>query len=812
MSSQNKSLTAVLLIASLVITALAYQSVVFDFFAGDDFVHLIWLKDAVVNHELIWRNFHSSWLDGTTTKFYRPLISVFMVADYVLFNRDGTGFHITNLLFHLTSTLAIFFITRHLGKNFLRLRRSPDGAPPEGPSPDASLHYAWPFFASLFFGLYPLHPEAVSWITGRVDAVVTAFITLSFWLYLEARSRGNSGNNTKLLLFLSIVSLALGLLSKEMAITLPAVFVLFELVFPQRSSARGVEAKAMLRRALDAVLASVPFFILIAVYFCVRFLALGTMVGGYDDSLFFISDPKAFVYTWLAGLRMFFEPFNRELVSVRSIWAKGWDACLILSILFSFANLVKLPALMRLYFFLSGWLVLSLLPVYKVFAISDDLQGSRLAYLATVPLCLLLSLAVVTVRGKKAEPLMTGLKLAHSGTFAILAFAILGMNNFAWVNAGNTANAIRESLAKLYSQVPGDPQILFVGLPDQEHGAYICRNALPGMTRAPQLSRDVLNAIMVDRFEPIFPFGYIKESLYKDRDKVKIFRFDREAKALMPVSLDQSNYDSQTESTYAGEELKKILSPAENHGEVKYDMNSLSVEGGKGRWGRPELKLAIADRPCFALEFVAVTMKVSDVGRLQDGVDLLYSNDLVPEFALKSRTHAYLKDGQDWQNLRVVLPLRSLPEWSLGGKCHGFILKLPHEMKAQIEKIEILKADSVCPSISFEGGGYLGNKGYLHVTKEKPGILQYDLKLPEAAGGAIEITRANLLFEEQNGSEPSKVTGQTIDLPSGEKTGKVVLDISRFPSLGIYELRLYAKDKQGRRSHNSDHIVIARDN
>ena len=106
-----------MLIASLVITALAYQSVIFDFFAGDDFVHLIWLKDAVVNHELIWRNFHSSWLDGTTTKFYRPLISVFMVADYVLFNRNGTGFHITNLLFHLISTLAIFFITRHLGKN-----------------------------------------------------------------------------------------------------------------------------------------------------------------------------------------------------------------------------------------------------------------------------------------------------------------------------------------------------------------------------------------------------------------------------------------------------------------------------------------------------------------------------------------------------------------------------------------------------------------------------------------------------------------------------------------------------------------------
>ena len=105
----NPALLAILLVFAVAITILAYKSVLFNFFAGDDFVHLIWLKDAVKNHELIWRNFHSSWLDGTTTKFYRPLISVFMVLDYVLFNRDGLGFHWTNLTFHLLSVVAVFF-------------------------------------------------------------------------------------------------------------------------------------------------------------------------------------------------------------------------------------------------------------------------------------------------------------------------------------------------------------------------------------------------------------------------------------------------------------------------------------------------------------------------------------------------------------------------------------------------------------------------------------------------------------------------------------------------------------------------------
>ncbi|MBK9203067.1 MAG: hypothetical protein IPL73_11675 [Candidatus Obscuribacter sp.] len=50
MSKPNQSnTTAVVLLVCLClgITTLAYQSVLFDFFAGDDFVHLIWLRDAV---------------------------------------------------------------------------------------------------------------------------------------------------------------------------------------------------------------------------------------------------------------------------------------------------------------------------------------------------------------------------------------------------------------------------------------------------------------------------------------------------------------------------------------------------------------------------------------------------------------------------------------------------------------------------------------------------------------------------------------------------------------------------------------------
>ena len=149
----------VLPIVAVAITIVAYSSCLFDWFVGDDYVHLIWLKEAVVHPELIWRNFYTSWLDGTTTKFYRPLISVFMVTDYLIYNRDGWGFHLTNILFHAASVFFIYYIARRLallsGLNHW------------------SATLAWPAMAATIFGIYPLHTETVSWITGRVDSIVT---------------------------------------------------------------------------------------------------------------------------------------------------------------------------------------------------------------------------------------------------------------------------------------------------------------------------------------------------------------------------------------------------------------------------------------------------------------------------------------------------------------------------------------------------------------------------------------------------------------------------------------------------------------
>jgi hypothetical protein len=819
-----------LLVVALTITAVAYRPVLFDFFAGDDFVHLIWLQQAVQHPDLIWRNFHTSWLDGTTTKFYRPLISVFMVSDYLLYNRNGFGFHLTNLLFHMTSVLFIFLICRHLGK---KLVLEENTSLPSLPLSPLAATVFWPFFAATLFGLYPLHTEAVSWITGRVDAIVTAFITGSFFFYLKSRQKPS-----RLYFFLSIMLMILGLMSKEMTITLPATFFLYELIFPQSKMLTKFNLVTMPKRLRLATLASLPFWILLVIYFVVRLLALGTLVGGYDDSLFFISNPQAFIKTWLNGLRLFAEPINHELVSARRKITKIWDIYLVISALGAILAVSINKNCARLFFFLIGWLILCLAPVYKVFAISDDLQGSRLAYLATVPLCMLFTFFVIAttssaykLAGEKTIGVSMLIRNLLAMGFVAASFYLLTLNNQAWVYAGNESNAIRAGLSKLYEHIEGDPQVLFVGLPDQVHGAYICRNALPGMTHTPQLQRDIVNDITVDRFEPIFPFALLKQSLYDNRAKVNIFRWDSSGKTFRKVDLDAVEHYPQTETqSFTGSELTSVLTPS-NPDTCTFNWRgdgSLEVQGNDKKLGRPEVRFEPGVTPCFALEFVSVTMRPLDNAdktinpqasekaanyATKEGADLLYTNDLVNKFELKCRTHTGISEPDANGEVELVFPLRSLPEWSLGGKCHELMLRLPHMSHYAIYKVEIVPASEIVPKISFANCGYLGTKGFLHISQGEPTQkVDFDVSTIYGATGVfVESTRTNLLFEEQNGDTLSNID-RSLDIEEGLK-GKITLNRKDFPGPGIYQLRLFAKDKNGDRiGQASDHIVIAVDN
>ncbi len=755
-------------------TAASYSPILFNFFVGDDFVHLIWLKRAMVEPELIARNFHTSWLQLTTTAFYRPLISVFLAWDYFIWQTNALGYHLTNVFFHLVATVGVYFVAQNLLEQLA----------PKLDDPNKSSVWV-PAFSATIFGFYPLHPEAVSWITGRVDVVATAFYLLSFWAYLQFRK---TAAKSKASLGLTCLLMILAFFSKEMAFTLPLVITAFELF---------ASPKSELKIRLQPV---IVLWLLLFAFLGLRSFALGTVVGGYDNS-FIPTDWKAQIRHWLQGAYMFLVPLNKTIPENTRFMKIIWIMFVLPMLASSIYTFIKAPQWRKLLLFNVCFLLISFAPVFKLFTIGNDLQSSRLAYLPSAALSILLACCLLSA------PLLVKAKRRLAGAFSIFILVCLCINNSAWVEAGETVNSIRKELNTLYSTtIKDDPQVLILSLPDNVNGAYACRNALDGMTKAPQLCRDINNCLALENYEPIIPFGFLKQSLYDARDKVFIYHWNNDSRKLNKVDLpvDVTPY----ERTYEHEDLRDIMEakPVE-HAQSKWNTDgSLEFESKSKR--SPKLFMSVS-LPCYRTEILSMDVTNFASESPKGPACLCFRNALASSFDDSVSSCASLESGTH----TLYFPLTNMPQWTLGGTCREMCVQFPRKSHLMINKVCLLPKEKMMPLLNFENSGFMGSKGFLHMSKDDPNK-ELSVNASGMSGATkvvLEICQPNRFFESQNTSpsSPSRLVMKTID---ANLSDKIKLERSMFPSVGIFQVRAFGVDASGKRiGLASDHIVIAVD-
>ena len=131
---------------------------------------------------------------------WHPLTWISHMLDIQLFGLNPHFHHLTNLLFHISSTLLLFYVLRRMTKAFWQSA----------------------FVASLF-ALHPLHVESVAWVTERKDVLSTFFWMLTMVAYCHFTERRN------FLRYATVLAcFALGLMSKPMLVTLPFVLLLLD--------------------------------------------------------------------------------------------------------------------------------------------------------------------------------------------------------------------------------------------------------------------------------------------------------------------------------------------------------------------------------------------------------------------------------------------------------------------------------------------------------------------------------------------------------------------------------------------------------
>jgi len=130
----------------------------------------------------------------TTDSYYRPLLMVSFMFNKLV-SGNLFGYHVTNLFFHLSSCVLLYHF-------FLKLKVRSDVS----------------FLLTLLFAVHPVLSQAVVWIPGRNDSMLTTFALASF-LYLMQYVETKKWYS----IVLHLLFFAMTLYTKESGIILPVL-------------------------------------------------------------------------------------------------------------------------------------------------------------------------------------------------------------------------------------------------------------------------------------------------------------------------------------------------------------------------------------------------------------------------------------------------------------------------------------------------------------------------------------------------------------------------------------------------------------
>jgi hypothetical protein len=199
----------------LVIIAAAYGYSLGNNFVWDDYLNIVdnhFIKSFKNFPSLFSREYLTSPGDlpfltekdvGAGELSYRPVVTLTYFIDFFIWKLNPFGFHLTNILLHLLNTILVYRLAMKINANrFFALA------------------------AALIFAAHPVQAEAVLIPAFREDLLACLFMLGSLVFYAH---RNNKYKN--IMLIGCYVSYGFALFSKEMAVTLPALILLYHYCF-----------------------------------------------------------------------------------------------------------------------------------------------------------------------------------------------------------------------------------------------------------------------------------------------------------------------------------------------------------------------------------------------------------------------------------------------------------------------------------------------------------------------------------------------------------------------------------------------------
>ena len=185
---------------------------------------------------LILEAFRHYLFPDTFAGHYRPVQTISYIFDYLIWNTDVYGYHLSNVLWHIGSGILLYLLLQRLLQSIApRCLEEKVGAARD--QRGATLSVA-AFLIALLWVVHPVHSAAVDYISGRADSLAFFFACSGWLLYLRAREISRSIFRRGCYILAALSGL-LALCSRETGCVWMLVFLLYLFIFDRKPTVRA---------------------------------------------------------------------------------------------------------------------------------------------------------------------------------------------------------------------------------------------------------------------------------------------------------------------------------------------------------------------------------------------------------------------------------------------------------------------------------------------------------------------------------------------------------------------------------------------
>lgn len=314
---------------------------------------------------------------------WQPLVFISFMFDWMLYGLNPMGYHLTNLLLHIASTLLLYFAFQRMTGRQMQSA-----------------------IIAALFAIHPLHVESVAWISERKDTLSGLFWVLALLAYsyytqsrtataavpLRKKARRNIrqpiSRGAILWYIVLLLIFVLGLLSKPMVVTLPIVLLLldywplgrFAVTQNQNSGKRSI--------LLRLIVEKIPLLLLSAagsvVTFCIQRQEAVQTLSSFPLSARF----ENVIVSYLNYIGKMLLPLYLGVYYPR-VWPHIplWQVMLSVVVILFVSVAVFSPRCCRPYLKVGwAWYIITMLPVIGIIQVGDQAMADRYTYIPLIGL------------------------------------------------------------------------------------------------------------------------------------------------------------------------------------------------------------------------------------------------------------------------------------------------------------------------------------------------------------------------------------------------------------------------------------------